>query len=87
MVNDYTLMRLADARRSDLLREAEQERLGRMAQTTKGSKPARPNLFLALAAGTQRRTASRPRSVPHRPGLQAGARLLPRRRSLRRSCP
>lgn len=51
MVNDYTLMRLADARRSDLLREAEQERLGRMVQTTKGSKPARSNLFLALAAG------------------------------------
>ena len=51
MLNDYTLMRLADARRSDLLREAEQERLGRIAQAAKGSKAARPNLFLALVTG------------------------------------
>ena len=51
MFNDYTLKQLADARRGDLLREAEMERLARMVQTTKGPKAARPNLFLALAAG------------------------------------
>ena len=51
MLNDYTLMRLADARRSELLREAEQERLGRIAQAARGSKAARPNRLLALAAG------------------------------------
>jgi len=51
MFNDYTLMKLADARRDDLLREAEGERLGRLAQSTEGSKPARPNLVLAMAAG------------------------------------
>ena len=50
MLNDYTMMRLAEARRSDLMREAEQERLARLAQTTKGSKAAGPNVFLAVAA-------------------------------------
>ena len=50
MFNDYTLKQLADARRGDLLREAEQERLARLAQTTKGFKAAGPNVFLAVAA-------------------------------------
>ncbi len=51
MFNDYTLKQLAEARRSDLLREADQERLARMVESTKGSSPEKPSWVLALAAG------------------------------------
>jgi hypothetical protein len=51
MFNDYTLKQLAEARRSDLLREADQERLARMVETTKGSTPEKPSWVLAMAAG------------------------------------
>ncbi len=51
MFNDYTLKQLAEARRSDLLREAEQERLARMVETSKGSTPGKTNWGLAMAAG------------------------------------
>ncbi len=51
MFNDYTLKLLADARRGDLLREAEMERRARMVETAKGTEAARPKLSLALAAG------------------------------------
>jgi hypothetical protein len=51
MFNDYTLKQLAEARRSDLLREADQERLARLAEAGKGSSPEKPSWVLAMAAG------------------------------------
>ncbi len=51
MFNDYAVMKLADARHADLLREAEAERLVRTARASKGSKSSRPSLVVAAATG------------------------------------